>query len=336
METSSKVCQSCSESRASVIESSDVPTQPYHLCVPCHERLLSSSLRPIEWYNLAVIHSPMNFWLHDDFYEEDGEATQPEEDVIVTEKDLAPSLEDVQEDVEALIDFAITRWSLEEDVLDALKNHHKTKILESIKPRFIQTETYEIKSRMLDIARDVLGSEASEWIRELWIHDDGELLIDLSEATASCLPASEGLPLVFRKLEALTDKEKNACVASCLYRFRSPIVLPWIEKNCRTFHGNWGLLAAVSYPTWEMMKSWLNKGRPLSLVALDSMEACANEGRHLIIAKYKPQILETVVSEIEPVIKGYLQQDSVPRVKNKSEWILDDKDIIFTSNTRIC
>lgn len=326
----SNVCEACKRNPIGVEEESDVPTQPYKICEGCHERLMSNSLKPIEWYNLAVFHSPMSFLLHDDFYEEDGEATQPEEDVVVTQQDLAPTLKNVMKDMEALIDFAITRWYLEADVVNVLKEHDKTEMFKSIKTRFSHTDSPDIKARLIEITSEVLKGHAEEWIRELWTHYGEELLVTLSEATANCLPAQEGLQLVLEKLEALNDKEKNMYAASCLYHFRSPDVLLWIEKNCKVFHDNWGRLTAVSFPTWETMKSWLNKGRPLSLVALDAMEACADEDRLPIIAKYKPQILGTNITEIEPVLINYLQHDAVPRVKNKIEWILEDKDIIFT------
>lgn len=330
MQTLDKACESCKLNPAAVEEPTEVPTQPYQLCNPCHERLLKRSLKPIEWFNLAVIHSPSAALLHDDFYEEDGEATQPDEEVIVTRKELAPSLKKVKRDLNALIDFSITRWYLETDVINALKKHNKDELLQASKTRFYRTDVVEIKKRMLEIASEVLEGHAAEWIRELWNQYEEDLLVELSEATASSLPIQEGLQNVFGKLEALDDKERNACVASCLYHFRSPEVLMWIEKNCRTFHDNWGRLAAVSYPTWKTMKKWLSMGRPLSLVALDAMEVCADEDRYPIIKKYKPQILRTNLNEIETVIEEYLKQDSVPRVKNKSEWILEDKEIIFT------
>ena len=40
-----------------------------------------------------------------------------------------------------------------------------------------------------------------------------------------------------------------------------------------------GRLAAVSQLTWRRIKSWLTKGHPLSLIALDAMVSCipANE-----------------------------------------------------------
>lgn len=66
-----------------VVEDTDEPTQPYQLCQPCHKRLLNNSLRPIEWYQLAVLHSPKQFLLHDDFYRDDGQAFLSEGDVIL-------------------------------------------------------------------------------------------------------------------------------------------------------------------------------------------------------------------------------------------------------------
>jgi len=40
---------------------------------------------------------------------------------------------------------------------------------------------------MLEIAADVLGSSASEWVRELWKNYDEDLLYPISWATASSL-----------------------------------------------------------------------------------------------------------------------------------------------------
>ncbi|MCZ2740216.1 MULTISPECIES: hypothetical protein [Bacillus] len=73
------LCEACQKNEMNVVEASDEPKQPYQLCHQCHERLLTYSLRPIEWYHLAVLHSPKQFLLHDDFYGEDGQAYQLEE-----------------------------------------------------------------------------------------------------------------------------------------------------------------------------------------------------------------------------------------------------------------
>lgn len=88
-----------------ILEASDEQKQPYELCHQCHEKLLTYSLRPIEWYNLAVLHSPKQFLLHDDFYGEDGQAFQLEEDDVITKSEKAPTLQAVRCDLVSLLVF---------------------------------------------------------------------------------------------------------------------------------------------------------------------------------------------------------------------------------------
>lgn len=49
-----------------------------------------------------------------------------------------------------------------------------------------------MKSRMLEIAGDVLDTFAAEWVRELLDHEDEEFLYLLMGVTSS-LPGDEGL-----------------------------------------------------------------------------------------------------------------------------------------------
>ncbi len=323
------LCEACQRNEVNVIETSDEPNQPYKLCNSCHERLLNYSLRPIEWYNLAVVHSPHKFLLHDDFYEENGEACQPEKDTVVTKKDKAPTLRDVQHNLESLLDFSITRWFLEDDVINALKKHDHQRILNAVKSRFYGTENDEVKSRMLEIAADVLGTCASEWVRELWADYNGKFLYPLSWATASSLPAEEGLNTIFKELKWISEKELPIAAFTCLYRFRSSHILDWMESTCTTFNDHWGRLAAVCFPTWERMKSWLNKGRPLSLIALDTMENCVKGYGDIYVEQFSPKILGTDKNEVEQIVNHYYQKDSVPRVKMKVARILENKQEIF-------
>ncbi|WP_391559290.1 hypothetical protein [Robertmurraya sp.] len=323
------LCEACKRNEINVVEKSDDPNQPYKLCNQCHERLLKYSLRPIEWYNLAVVHSPKKFLLHDDLYEEDGEACQPEEDVFVTKKDKAPTLRAVRNDLESLLDFSITRWFLEDDVINALKKHDTQKTLSSVKSRFYETENYEVKSRMLEIVADVLGTSASGWVRELWENYDEEFLYPISWATASSLPAEEGLNNIFENLKLVSEKELPIAAFTCLYRFRSSNILDWIESTCTIFNDNWGRLAALCFPTWERMKSWLNKGRPLSLIALDTMANCVKGYGDIYVEQFSPKILGTELSEVDQVLNEYFQIDGVPRVKMKLSRIMENEKEIF-------
>ncbi|KMY53711.1 hypothetical protein AC623_06635 [Bacillus sp. FJAT-27231] len=323
------LCEACQRNEINVIEACDDPDQPYKLCNQCHDRLLKYSLRPIEWYNLAVVHSPNKFSLHDDFYGEDGEACQPEEDIVVTKKDKAPALGDVRNDLESLLDFSITRWFLEGDVINALKKHDTHKTLSSVKARFYGTENYEVKFRMLEAAADVLGASASGWVRKLWENYDEEFLYPISWATASSLPTEEGLNNIFGKLKLVSEKELPIAAFTCLYRFRSIIILDWIESACTIFNDNWGRLAAVCFPTWERMKSWLNQGRPLSLIALDTMANCVKGYGDIYVEQFSPRILATDKDEVDQILNDYYQNDGVPRVKMKVARIVENKQEIF-------
>ncbi|BBP89931.1 hypothetical protein BsIDN1_35490 [Bacillus safensis] len=46
------------------------------------------------------------------------------------------------------------------------------------------------------------------------------------------------------------------------------------------------------------MKSWLNKGRPFSFIALDTMANCAGN-RPALVEQYSPKILKTDKNEVE-------------------------------------
>ena len=57
------------------------------------------------------------------------------------------------------------------------EKHDTQKMLMSVKARFYGTENHEVKSRMLEIAADVLGTAASDWVRELWENDADKFFI---------------------------------------------------------------------------------------------------------------------------------------------------------------
>mgnify|MGYP001120021345 CR=1 FL=1 len=322
-------CEACKLAAVNVIETADDSEQPYKVCNKCHQRLETYSLRPIEWYNLAVIHSHNKYLLHDDFYDDNGVSYELEEDTSLFLGYESPTLEKVKNYLYDLIDFSITRWSLEDEVIVALCNHNALEVLSYVKTKFYNANNLEVKSRMLEITAEVLGPVAAVWIRELWNSYKEELLYPLSLATATSLPAKEGLHNVLTELNTIDKKELPIAAFSCLYRFRSSKVLDWIEEACNEFNDNWGRLAAVSHPTWERMKNWLNKGRPLSLVALDTMENCCVAFGDPIIEKISPKVIGLSTNNFEKVLNDYYQSDNVPRVKRKVAGIIENREVIF-------
>ncbi|WP_254560957.1 hypothetical protein [Dyadobacter diqingensis] len=85
-------CESCKINDFEVEQLEDEQQKPYYLCKSCFDRLENKALRPLEFFNLTAIHGHSSH-LHDDFYDyETGEATQPDIEVVESEKFPFPTL----------------------------------------------------------------------------------------------------------------------------------------------------------------------------------------------------------------------------------------------------
>ncbi|XYQ02005.1 hypothetical protein ACS7OT_16785 [Bacillus safensis] len=143
---------------------------------------------------------------------------------------------------------------------------------------------------MLEITADVLDTFAAEWVRELLDYEDEEFFTHFRGQQ----PGDEGLHHILEKLKSISEKELPLEAFICLHRFRSHKILDWMESNCTHFHDQWERLAAVSCPTWERMKSWLNKRRPFCFIALDTMANCAKGNRPALVEKFHLKFLELI------------------------------------------
>src|SRR5258707_9289575 len=115
----SHVCEACEHIAAEVVEPCDDSQEPYHVCAACNHRLHARALRPLEWYNLAKRHGWHQFLLHDDFYDDDGAASQPEEPIERAGDFPAPTLAAVTHDARLLLAYSVTRWHFDPDVAAA-------------------------------------------------------------------------------------------------------------------------------------------------------------------------------------------------------------------------
>ncbi len=327
------LCQACSLRPVEIIERCDDELQPYELCKECHNRLLLYSLRPIEWYNLASIHTFYKFLLYDDFYEDDGVATQPEEDVDESKEFAAPTLDDVKGNIELLIDYCIAKWWLKEDMIDCLRSFEPQVLLMSITNRFKKCNSYYVKSRLYEVAAKALGKFSEDWIREQWKSYDDEHIIELSEAAALCLPFEEGYSLVKSALDSIPDSKLPNIAFACLHTFRSPLVLDWIETKVNSpVKDSWGRLAAASHPSWYKISEWLQKGRPYSLVAIDTLIRLIPHQGEVVLKRLDPRptlINPSSVELMSQVLKEYSEKDNTARVRQGIERILDHWNIII-------
>lgn len=322
------LCQACQKERATLLEVVDNPEYPYHLCEGCHERLLTFSLRPIEWYHLAVIYSPGHYHLHDDFYDDDGKAVQPEMKVTATKSDCSPRLKDVKGNLSELLDFVTTRWFLEENVMKPFESYDPKQILAQIQKRYEETPFPDVKYRMIELAK-VVGPVAGEWIRKLWEEKEEGYEHVIAQVAPYCLPIDEAYNKALLTLRDSEEKSLAFEAHAVLSKFHLVQSLDFIEANCTVFNDQWGRLAASSYPSWDKMKKWLEKGRPLSLIALDTMANCGNQEFSAGFPNYIPKVSNTNLAEVEAVLLQYKEIDSVHRVKLKVTSILENRDRIF-------
>lgn len=308
-------CQACRSAPVETAVESDEPQQPFRVCRACARRLQTFSLRPLEWYNLASLHGPRQFLLHHDFYDEDGTACQPEEEIVDAELFPAPTLEEVSVDVEHLLDYAGTKWFIEGPLVEALSRHRKESVLRSLQTRVASQPGLELKGLAYEICAKVLGTTAEEWIRREWESSPPALLFSLAEASAACLPRAEGYSLVVSALAGVPTKEL-VYAAAALSWFRSAAALDWLEQNISDpLLDDWGRLAAVSDLNWERVAKWLAAGRPLSLVALDALIACRHYNTPLL-KRFAPRLLEPApVDEMDAALNAYLGSDPAPRVR---------------------
>src|SRR5207245_1714918 len=163
---------------------------------------------------------------------------------------------------------SISRWYLKEDVIHALQSHEKKDVLvEGLNRRVSDSLNPNVEERAYEICA-CLGASAGSWIRERWHNYHPDTIGSLIKATAKCLPISEGFPLALQGLEGVPALELFD-VAGSLAHFRSTETLDWIEGNASfPLFIELGRLAAFSNLSWKRVCDWLQRGRPLNLIAV--------------------------------------------------------------------
>ncbi len=278
---------------------------------------MACSLRPLEWFNLAKRHGGAQFFLHDDFYDEDGTATQPEGEVEQSELFPAPTLAAVSGTAESLLDYAITRWHFEAELGERWRQLPQDEVLRALISRFDASRNRDVRSVVLQVA-SVVGPAAGELVRRAWAdYPDGIVFWSLVQASAACLPFEEGFAQTETALAEMPERTRRENF-SALAHFRSPRALQWIESNAaEPTVDAWGRLAAASAFSWPKAESWLQAGRPLSLIAIDALLAITTP-QTPFLREHRP-VLGSPASEFRTrtILEAVAAADPVPRVKQR-------------------
>ena len=322
-------CESCNIREIEVEELADEGQNPYRLCLACHDRLLNKALRPLEFFNLTSIHGH-GYYLHDDFYDCDtGEATQPDIEVIEAEKFPFPDFQQIKNDLNRLIDFSFVQYFTDNFVINELQKFDKFDVLKSLKEKVSYNRAINYKA--YEIAGKVVGKPAEEWIKNEWANRQENELQIFAEPIVKCLDFDEAFEILTKELESGDNKFLSENVSALLY-FQNDQTLDWIEKvsdRIKNISSSWGQLAASSQFTWDRANKWLTIGRPLSLVALDSLIYCTTNGERLNQSLWLRQLNPRLIDNPKPEIIAnrlteYLTIDSVPRTKNAVETIIEN------------
>lgn len=320
-------CQACEKVAHVFPIKDDDPKEPYFLCHDCSERLFLRALRPLEWFNLASKHGWQKYYLHDDFYDEDGMATQPDVQAHSRDGLLAPSLDEVATSPERLLGYCFTRWSLGAAEFKTLAALNSEDLFASLERPETSSNPQKL-SVALEVCANVLGVQASIWVNEQYDRSVEEgLLFSWAEAAAICLPPTEGLEKTINALANYKGRQLNEGIGALSW-FRSSRVLDWIELNAPSANvtGQWGQLAALSNLTWDRVEEWLAQGRSLSLVALDALDQYTHLPRHApLVRKLRPEL--TGVGHRETVLKALKSQkldDPTPRCVKQCNFLIEN------------
>lgn len=296
---------------------------PFHLCAPCAERLQTRSLRPAEWYHLVVKHSFCTYWLHDDFYTDDGVADQPAEPVIDPELHPTPTLDDVRHDLSLLLDHCHTRFNLGEAEYRAFAAFDPRAVLAEIDRRLALPRGDLWELEYTDIALTVPCERTTAWYRGRLSAASGLGLQLLLHKGPCGIPWPEWYDLAARGAAADDPRQRSEWCRT-LARARDPRFADWLEANIVSpTSGDWGDAAADAGVPWPRLREWLARGRPLSLVALDALVGRLCRPDHVKSAPADELRRPETAAEIRQALAQAAAADPAPRATESIARIFD-------------
>jgi hypothetical protein len=170
-----------------------------------------------------------------------------------------------------------------------------------------------------------------DFLREQWRTLHHQLFLRIAERTREVFSDEEAFTLTQTALNRVPPPELGTLAFFLLYPFRTSRTLDWIEQHPpEVVSENWGYLAALSEITWHRIRSWLEEGRPLSLIALDTLTNFSGQSKSPVIQEFVPQLLDPVSSELAlRVVSSYSSSDPAPRVKRAANLISEHIDQIM-------
>ena len=151
-------------------------------------------------------------------------------------------------------------------------------------------------------------------MRERWPFVSPATLFELARASAACLPPGEGLARVESALRALPDEARVEAIVALSW-FHDGRALAVLESLLTSpVVESYGRVAASIGVSWPVVEDWLERGRPMSLVALDALVALVRLDTPLLREVAPVLVDPPSAADLHAALSGYAARDAEPRV----------------------
>jgi hypothetical protein len=146
----------------------------------------------------------------------------------------------------------------------------------------------------------------------------------LPSASARCLPRDEAFQRVLTEVERFRNPHH-------FIGLRDPRVLDWMETHLSLKpSADWGHVAAACRFSWGRALLWLERGPPLSHIALDALENLITRYGDPLIEKPGVRLLDPPSRRtLSRVLKAHALRDPDPGVEDTVAFILENSPVLL-------
>jgi len=176
-----------------------------------------------------------------------------------------------------------------------------------------------------------LGPIAAEWTRVIWrelIAQNRDYAGFATKSLVASLPPDEAFDLANawakQAVDRGTRKTRLMAFGKLSHRQTLELISQWweAEDQAAPIKEEWGRLAADSRLTWAVAENWLQRGRPLSLVALDALLNYLPRRGYYQAARPKDFGLPNA-NVFRDVLNRQRERDTSPRVAHAVQCLIE-------------
>jgi hypothetical protein len=177
-----------------------------------------------------------------------------------------------------------------------------------------------------------LGPIAADWTRAIWhdlVAENRDYAGFATKALASSLPPDEAFALAKQWMEKAAhpneQKERLLTLGNVAHRETLRLIERWWESTDAgtPVTEEWGRLAADSRLTWSVAETWLQRGRPMCLIALDAMLNYLPRRGYYHVARPTDFGLRNTEA-FQNVLTRYGDHDPSPRAKRAVDHLIEN------------